>query len=223
MYVIGIAGGTGSGKSTLSRILHEKIPESIIIDGDVFMNSTLDICGCFFSRLLGENLAWDDEWRVKVNYFSEHPERISEAIAIAMRYTDHSGGAELTGYDKNLVSAIEIARAHISGSLSRQLESLPAKTRAVIIDWANLPALELWKTCDLRIIVTADDDQRFSRVRNRCGSRAFTDEELRNLVRYATLPYDQIDCDLRVHNDTLETLERTADGVICGIPEETAL
>jgi dephospho-CoA kinase len=211
MYIIGVAGGTGSGKSTLCKILAEKIPNSEIIDGDALMNATLDACGGFFSRLLGETLQWDDEWRVKVNYFSEHPDRISEAIAIALRYIT---GGSLAGFDKCLVSAIEAARGHISGSISRRLESLPAKTRAVIIDWANLPALDIWKSCDLKIIVTADDAQRLARVKGRSGSRAFSDAELQNLVAYAALPYDKIECSVRVHNDNMKVLEHAAKKIL---------
>jgi dephospho-CoA kinase len=210
MYIIGVAGGTGSGKSTLCKLLAGKIPESKIIDGDALMNDTLNACGGFFSRQLGESLQWDDEWRVKVNYFSEHPARISEAIAIAMSYV--SGGG-LSCCDKKLASAVLMAREHMSGSLCRQLDSLPARTRAAIIDWANLPALDIWKSCDKRIIVTADDAQRFLRVKNRRGSRAFTDEELQNLVTHAMLPYDKIECDTRVHNDKPEALERAAERI----------
>jgi hypothetical protein len=168
--------------------------------------------------LLGENLQWDDEWRVKVNYFSEHPARISEAIAIAMSYV--SGGG-LSGCDKKLASAVAMAREHMSGSLCRHLNGLPARTRAVIIDWANLPALDIWKNCDMKIIVTADDAQRFSRVKNRLGSRAFTDEELQNLVTHASLPYDKIDCDMRVHNDTTETLEQAAERIRASYTRES--
>jgi dephospho-CoA kinase len=73
--------------------------------------------------------------------------------------------------------------------------------------------LDIWKSCDITVIVSADDAQRFSRVRERCGSRDFTDAELGNLVAHAALPYERIGCDTRVHNDHIETLARAADEI----------
>lgn len=37
--IIGVFGGSGCGKSTISRILADRLPNSLLINGDIFMHA----------------------------------------------------------------------------------------------------------------------------------------------------------------------------------------
>ena len=216
MILIGVTGGTGSGKSTLCKMLAKKIPRSVIIDGDKLSNDTLRFYADELFLMFGEKIRPDGEGRLKLRFFMKHPARIKEAIAIAKQYLDGAIPAVPNGGggDESLAAAVAMARSYMNRSIHEMLNRLSSDTPAVIIDWANLPALDVWKSCELKIIVSADDAARLLRLKNRKKSIRFTEKELRVMVESASLPYDEIDCDLRLCNDRLETLDDAANEIL---------
>ncbi|MDR1691730.1 MAG: dephospho-CoA kinase [Oscillospiraceae bacterium] len=208
MTIVGVAGGTGSGKSTFCRLLASNIPDSTVIDGDAMLNEILWLHRDAFSQLLGEAQQLDSRGRLKLCFFTKNPLRIRDAVTIARGYLN--GSAPPDGEDA-LTTAIATARDLMSTALEARLNSLTEDT--VILDWANLPFLDVWRRCDLRILMNAEDGQRLRRLKKRNGQREFTEEELRALIDHAFLPADEIGCDIRIDNDRIETLIQKASEI----------
>ncbi|MDR1754623.1 MAG: dephospho-CoA kinase [Eubacterium sp.] len=221
MYIIGVAGGTGSGKSTFCKLLMKKISESEIIDGDKLLNDTLRFYKKDFSRMFGERIRLDNHGRINLNFFTKNPARIKETVAIAKGYLfgnsyradslDNEGAKE--SLHARLTSAMEMTRDYMSESLDCMINNMSEKKMIVIIDWANLPVLDIWKKCDIKIVVSADNAQRLIRLKNRRKGRDFTEKELLNLIENAILPYDEIDYDVWIKNDRIEALDKAANEI----------
>jgi uridine kinase len=141
MLVVGIAGGTGSGKTTVVNRILEQLPEDkvAILPQDAYYNDN--------SRLRMED-------RKEINF--DHPDSVEFSLLI-----DHLARLQ----------AGETVQRPIYSYLtfSRSEETIPIEPRPVAIleGILILSSEELRKLIDIKVYVDADADDRLSRVISR--------------------------------------------------------
>jgi len=141
MLIIGIAGGTGSGKSTVVRKILERLPqgEVVILPQDSYYRDS--------SHLPMES-------RLEINF--DHPDSIEFEL--------------LVKHLKELKKGKTIEQPIYSYlTCTRAVETIPIQPREVIIVEGILVLSnpELRKMMDLKVFVDADADDRLIRVINR--------------------------------------------------------
>lgn len=138
MYIIGIAGGTGSGKTTVVRKIIESLPcnDVALIPQDSYYNDTTDM---------------SMEERQKINF--DHPSAFDWDLLIKQI--------------KDLKSGIAIEQPTYSYIISNRLEeTIHVEPRSVIIieGIMALAKKELRDLMNLKIFVDTDADERLIRV-----------------------------------------------------------
>lgn len=138
MYIIGIAGGTGSGKTTVVRKIIESLPQNqvTLIPQDSYYNDTTP-------------LSMDE--RRKINF--DHPDAFDWSL--------------LTSHITTLKSGCSIEQPTYSYmECNRLKETIHTEPREVVIveGILSLCQKELRDLMDLKIFVDADPDERLIRV-----------------------------------------------------------
>jgi len=141
MLIIGIAGGTGSGKTTVVKKLLEKLPDNkvVILPQDSYYRDSSDK---------------PIEERLEMNF--DHPDSIEWEL--------------LVNHLKTLKSGEEIQQPIYSYlTCTRAKETIPVKPCKVVIveGILILTSPELRDMLDLKVFVDADADDRLIRVINR--------------------------------------------------------
>lgn len=141
MLIIGIAGGTGSGKTTVVKKLLEKLPDNkvVILPQDSYYRDSSDK---------------PIEERLEMNF--DHPDSIEWEL--------------LVNHLKKLKSGEEIQQPIYSYlTCTRAKETIPVKPCKVVIveGILILTSPELRDMLDLKVFVDADADDRLIRVINR--------------------------------------------------------
>jgi len=141
MLIIGIAGGTGSGKTTVVRKILERLPEGevVILPQDSYYRDS-------------SHLPLED--RLEINF--DHPDSI-EFELLVKHLKDLKKGKTI---DQPIYSYL---------TCTRSTETIPVKPCHVIIVEGILVLTnpELSKMMDLKVFVDADADDRLMRVINR--------------------------------------------------------
>ena len=141
MLIIGIAGGTGSGKTTVVRKILERLPqgEVVILPQDSYYKDS-------------SHLPLED--RLEINF--DHPDSLEWELLIK-HLTELKKGHDI---DQPIYSYLTCTRAS---------ETIPVKPTDVIIVEGILILYnaELRKLLDLKVFVDADADDRLIRVINR--------------------------------------------------------
>ena len=141
MITFGLTGFSGTGKSTLSKQMKEKIPNSRYIDGDIYMYGTLT----HFRELTEE--MWGD--------------------TIYKSTGDLSFTCVTTGGEKGR-RFMEIVSPWISKQIENDIQR--AKRDGIdclIIDWTALPSLEVWKQIDVKVHIISDEIKRHEMLAGR--------------------------------------------------------
>ncbi|MBQ0020319.1 MAG: uridine kinase [Bacteroidales bacterium] len=138
MYIIGIAGGTGSGKTTVVKKIIESIPDGrvALIPQDSYYNDTTEL---------------SIEERRKINF--DHPDAFDWKL--------------LTKQIEDLRSGKAIEQPTYSYLISNRLEETVHVEPCEVIIIEGIMALwskELRELMDLKIFVDADPDERLIRV-----------------------------------------------------------
>lgn len=166
--IIGVSGGSGVGKSTFSRRLKEVLPNSYLINGDIFMH----------------------EESIKLE------NKIIEKIGVVKDSNVFSYNYYLDSF-KNVKKWVETIEDSVISYINRIVEN-EKNRNYIIIDWVFLPLCKYFKKCDLSICVTCNYEKRLNRLLERLqdksiyneGDRSFwsyTDGILEKRLKYTTL------------------------------------
>lgn len=141
MYIIGIAGGTGSGKTTVVKKIVEALPEGhvALIPQDSYYNDTTELTS---------------EQRSKINF--DHPDAFDWELLIKQIQELREGKAIEQPTYSYLISNRLPETIHVEPSEVIIIEGIMAL-------WSP----ELRSLMDLKIFVDADPDERLIRVINR--------------------------------------------------------
>lgn len=149
MLVIGIAGGTGSGKSTVVRKIVESLPgdEVAVIPQDCYYNDNRDI-----PLEIRQGMNYDEPASIEWSLMAEHLRQLREGKAIDMPTYDF------------LTCARMKETIHVDPSEVVVVEGILMLTQP-----------ELRDMMDVKVFVDADPDERLIRVINRdCVERGRT-------------------------------------------------
>ena len=146
MYVIGIAGVSGSGKTTIGSILENKLPNAKRFEGDIYQYKSFDVYRRDAERLFG-------------NAFLKPDGSFSFTCVI-------EGGEK--GYEY-----LRIICPYINMSLFREKEiAFEERYDFFIVEWQALTVLKFWDSCDKKILVESEIKKRnemlFKRVIHGC-------------------------------------------------------
>lgn len=153
--IIAVSGGSGVGKSTLSRKLAEVLPNSLLINGDIFMHGRSKE----FEEEILKNI-----WRKKdSNIFS---------------YNYYLESFENT---KIWVKTIE---KFVISDIEETIKQESKDKEYVIVDWVFLPLCEWFENCDTSICVTSNYDTRLVRLTKRLQDKSIYNEGDRSFWSY---------------------------------------
>ena len=149
MFVLGITGNSGGGKSTLSKILFEK--NAYIIDADVLARRVLDIDG----RAYGET----------VEFFGDSILNFDKTI-------NRKALSDIVFGDKDKLSALsEITHKHILNYIYDEIEEISEAGchSLIVVDAPLLFESGLDGACDAVWVVDAIYETKISRIMERDG------------------------------------------------------
>ena len=139
MKIIGVFGGSGTGKSTASKMINAKIKNSIIISVDKYMHEELDNQ----RELILDVLKIQGANRNK--YICNHTVQSLEINKIA----------------------IGIMEEKVYSKVLNEINMIEDKYDYIIIDWYAIPLTRIYNICDYTVCVYADYDKRLNRLTNR--------------------------------------------------------
>ena len=141
MHIVGIAGVSGSGKSTFGKRLAKSLPKSKHVDGDVFQYKSFDVF-----RQDARRLFQDD--------FTEECEKPLFSWVI---------NGEEKGYE-----FVELIRPYINDSLHIEAEYASIEGyEFLIVEWQALTILDFWNICDIKIVIESDITKRSEMLQKR--------------------------------------------------------
>lgn len=135
--IIGIFGGSGSGKTTATKILNEKIKNSTVLFLDPFMHQHWEEHKKEILDALNVKEDKNIWWR---NYITKSAETIKQSIDFI--------NLEIEQDIKNFISENQ-------------------KHDIIIIDWAFIPYISLFNDCDFTICIDADPETKINRLSSR--------------------------------------------------------
>lgn len=138
MVIVGISGGSGAGKSTVSRGLAKYLPNAVFIDVDPYF------------REATEKLRPEVFRRMKVEQ--------KDGVLDQNYYFDSL---------KNMMIWIDVIKDYVSNRIEEVVAKLGADKEYVIVDWCYLPMCDFFYKCDYTICVNADYETRYKRLANR--------------------------------------------------------
>lgn len=139
MKIIGVFGGSGTGKSTTSKMISTKIKNSIIINVDKYMHEEFDNQ----RELILDVLKIQGTDRNK--YICNHTVQSLEVNKIA----------------------IGIMEEKVYSKVLNEINLIEDKYDYIIMDWYAIPLTRLYNICDYTVCVYADYDKRLNRLTNR--------------------------------------------------------
>jgi dephospho-CoA kinase len=143
MFVVGLTGGIGSGKSTLGALLVERGAQ--IIDADALSRDALRPAS--------------PAWHSVVDQFGE------EVLAAHSMNIDRKRLAAIVFSDPNKLAALNaIVHPYVFSGIADALEKLSKTNEIVVLDAALIVETGLDKSMDALIVVTAKDDLRRKRL-----------------------------------------------------------
>lgn len=192
MNLIGITGKTGTGKSTIATILAQKL-NGIYVDIDkIGHKATSDpIITQKLCNIFGDGLLNKDG-------------NIDRKKLGTIVFSDTNKMQILT----------DITWEYMEQELDKILLQ---KQQYFIFDWALLPKVKYWDMCDMKILVTSDDNIRKKRILERDHiSEEYLQKRESAVLDYSTLSFDYI-----FNNDyTEETIDSFAKVIYDKVIEE---
>ena len=191
MYVVGLTGGIGSGKSTFAALLAERGAQ--IIDADQFGSDALS--------------PGRPAWNQVVETFGD------EILAAGTMNVDRKRLAGIVFNDRRKLAALNaIVHPEIMGRIADELDRLRGTDAVVVIDAALIVELGIQAGCDALVVVTASRRQRSDRL---VGQRGMTIEDVEARMSAQVSEEELIArADLVVRNEgSLGSLSREADRV----------
>ena len=203
MKIVGISGGSGAGKSTVSRGLAERLPNAVFIDVDVFFREATGKLEDEIFRRIGMT---KDEGVINQNYFFASQEAMN--------------------------CWIEVVKDYVSNRIEEAVTKLGAGKDFVIVDWCYLPMCDYFFKCDLTLCIKADYQTRYERLANRMKAiKSYTvqrgpsfyeynEEAFANRVKYSAIDEFGYQSDYVIKNDgDMELLNQTIDKIAVNLME----
>jgi len=186
MYIFGVTGKSGTGKSTFSKLLSEKYINYKIVNIDK----------------LG-HLALKEETVLN---------GLTKEFGIGILNTDGSINRKKLGEfvflnSTNMDYLTELTWGFMEKEINIILDN--NNTNVVILEWILLPTVELWNKCDTKILLHSDDLERKNKVLERDNvSEEYFNKRDNSSVDYSTYHFDYIiknnyiddELELIVHN-----------------------
>ena len=188
MILIGITGGSGTGKSTATKLLKQKISNCKIINLDEYMR----------------------------RYCNEHREDIISKLDLNIG-NDHWSTHLVKKYEdiKKWVSIIEKDIETCVRNIILENNNL---VQTIILDWAFLSLLPIYNECDFTILVKCDLDTKLNRLTKRLEENSKLDkwnhaliERLRNT---ALDEFGHTATHIISNNGTLNDLENNIHNIL---------
>jgi len=204
MKIVGISGGSGAGKSTVSKGLVNILPNSIFIDVDPYFREATDkLEDKIFSEIHMEK----EEGVLNQNYFFSSLEAMNTWIRVISDY--------------------------VNARIEEVVSKLGEGKDYVIVDWCYLPMCDFFKKCDYTFCVKADYATRYKRLENRMRAVSggysiakgpsfseYKKKSFENRVKYSAINEYGYKSDFNIVNDKdLETLYRSISVIAKGIME----
>lgn len=141
MITFGLTGFSGTGKSTISKQMKKRIPNSRYIDGDIYMYGTLTHFAELTEKMWGDSI-------YKPN-------------------GDLSFTCVTTGGEKGR-KFMEIVSPWISEQIENEIQKAEKDgIDCLIIDWTALSSLNVWKNLDMKVHVVSDEEKRHEMLSKR--------------------------------------------------------
>jgi dephospho-CoA kinase len=191
MFVVGLTGGIGSGKSTFGTLLVERGAQ--IIDADEIGHEALRPS--------------TPSWHSVVDQFGD------EILAANSMDIDRKRLAAIVFEDPSKLAALNaIVQPVIFAGIADALERLSHTHEIVVLDAALIVETGLDETLDALIVVTADEDVRRRRL---ASERGMTFDQINERMRAQKDPSELIEkADLVVNNDgDIDALVAEADRI----------
>lgn len=153
--IIGVYGGSGCGKSTISRNLAERLPNSLLINGDIFMHARSKELE---EKILDNINVVKDENVFSYNYYLDSFENV-----------------------KIWVKTIE---DKVIEDIQQEIHRKGQNKDYIIVDWVFLPLCQWSKECDEMICVTANYELKYNRLANRLKDTSIYNEGDRSFWSY---------------------------------------
>lgn len=134
MKLIGVFGGSGSGKSTVTRLLNENLYNSLVINIDTYMR-----------QYMIEN---KEKLISKMNY------KIKDKYWTTYFFQDY----------KEITQWVNMIEPHMQTVLEKIISENENYVDFIILDWMFLPIIPLWNKCDFSICVKCDENIKLNRL-----------------------------------------------------------
>jgi dephospho-CoA kinase len=191
MFVVGLTGGIGSGKSTFAALLVEKGAQ--VIDADQLGHDALN--------------PGEPSWDAIVETFG------SRVLAEGSLEIDRSLLADIVFDDEEKLAALnQIVHPVIFDKVADRLDSLRGSDAIVILDAALILEMGFDRSCDLVLVVTAPEELRAHRLRR---DRRMTTSDIQARMRRQMSTEERVQrADIVVENSgTLEDLAGEAQRI----------
>lgn len=188
MMLIGVTGGSGSGKSTATNLLKKKISDCITIKLDEYMRK----------------------------YCNEHKEEIISKLNLNIG-DDHWSTHLVNNYD-DIKKWVGIIENDIEKSVREIISENKNSTKTIILDWAFLSLLPIYKECDFTILIKCDLNTKLDRLTKRLEENSklekwnhALEERLKNT---ALDEFGHSATYVVSNNGTLNDLQNNVDGIL---------
>lgn len=203
MKIVGISGGSGAGKSTVSRGLAKRLPNAVFIDVDPFFREATEKLEEEIFKRIG---MVREEGEINQNYFFASQEAMN-------------------GW-------IEVIKDYVSNRIEEAVTKLGEGKDFVIVDWCYLPMCDYFFNCDLTLCIKADYQTRYERLANRMKAiKSYTvqhgpsfyeygEEAFSNRVKYSAIDDFGYQSDYVIKNDSdMESLNQTINKIAVNLME----
>ncbi|MBQ3409696.1 MAG: dephospho-CoA kinase [Clostridia bacterium] len=201
MKIVGISGGSGAGKSTVSRGLAKILPNAVFIDVDPFFREATDkLEGEIFKAIKMVK----EEGVLNQNYFFSSLEAMN--------------------------AWINVIKDYVSCRIEETVAKLGEENDYIIVDWCYLPMCSYFEKCDYTLCVKADYHTRFKRLSDRMKAvngysiasgpsfYEYQKEPFENRVKYSAIDEYGYSSQFEIVNDRdIESLNKSVKMIAEGI------
>ena len=188
MMIIGVTGGSGTGKSTVTSLLKEKLCDCVTINFDEYMRK----------------------------YCNEHREEIISKLNLEIG-GEHWSTHLVNNYE-DIEKWVGIIENDIEKSVRNIISENKNVANVIILDWAFLPLLPIYNECDFSIMVNCDLDIKLNRLIKRLEKNSKLDKWnevlLERLKNTALDEFGHFATYIVSNNGTLDDLEHGIDCIL---------